>query len=120
MFNEIREYFAIRAGWAQAKHEIELLSSGYFSPAQLAAQPNPRLQDRGGRTSYARAYHGRWWDEGYQDALAGRFRSTKFEHVSYDQGWIKGMRKRHKQSFRHERHYAEFERLVCQYHDREL
>lgn len=120
MLNAIKEYFAIRAGKAQAEHEIKHLSTGYFSAAQLAAKPDPRLEERGGRTPYARAYDERWRDEGYRDALAGRFRSAKFENVSYDGGWIEGMRKRHQEGFRHEHLDAEFEQLVRRYHEKDL
>lgn len=112
MLDLVRQLLAERAGRAQAAREIEHLASGYFTSAELSEHPIARLQEAGGRTPYARAYAGRWFDEGYRDAMADRARSMTFKNADYDFGWIDGMRKRRNQGYRHEALDSEFGRLV--------
>jgi len=120
MFKAIRDSFNARAGKVQAEHEINLLSTGFLTLAEFAAEPDPRLKENGGRTPYSRAYHERWRDEGYRDALAGRIRFEQFGISSYDFGWIEGMRKRRKQGFRHNYLDTTFTQLVRRYHEPDL
>ena len=112
MISLIKEWFDQRAGRSQAEHEIQLLKFGSYDAASLRSTPDPRLQVSGGRNNYARAYAGRWYDEGYTDAKSGRFHSAKYQSTDYDFGWIDSMNKSRQKGFQHDTLSGQYEQLV--------
>lgn len=123
MFNAIRDWISERAGRAQAVHEIRHLDSGYFKAKSHAEFVNPRLKygGPGGRNAgYIRGYDSCWSREGHRDAQQGRIRSEKFGNVSYDCGWLEGMKDLRKRGFRHHALDKEYDRLVREYHPKDL
>jgi len=108
----IKEWLDQRSGRTQAEHEIQLLKFGSYDAAALRSTPDPRLQASGGRNPFARAYAGRWYDEGYADAKSGRCHSQKFQSTDYDFGWIDCIKKLRQQGFQHDALADQYEQLV--------
>lgn len=112
MISLIKEWFDQRAGRSQAEHEIQLLRFGKYDAEALRATPLPRLTVGGGRNPYARAYTGRWYDEGFADAKSGRCHSVKYQSTDYDFGWIDCMNKSRQKGFQHDTLSGQYEQLV--------
>lgn len=112
MISLIKEWFDQRAGRSQAEHEIQLLKFGNYDATTLRSTAHPRLQASGGRNIFARAYAGRWYDEGYADAKSGRCHSVKYQSTDYDFGWIDSMNKSRQKGFQHETLSDQYDQLV--------
>ena len=114
MLSLIKDWLHQRQGRAQALREIEFISRGYRTAAQLAEEQVPRLIEAGGRTTFAKAYRGRWYDEGISDARAGRLRSQAYNSSDYDIGWLDGINQLRKRGFKHDALLTEYDRIVRQ------
>lgn len=112
MISLLKAWLDQRSGHTQAEQEIQLLKFGSYDAAALRSSPDPRLQASGERNAFARAYAGRWYDEGYADAKSGRCHSEKYASTDYDFGWIDCMKKLRQQGFQHDTLSDQYEKLV--------
>jgi hypothetical protein len=106
------QWWQRKLGRQQAEREIGFIVSGYKTAESLFAEPDPRVAEAGGRTDLTRAYAGRWYDEGYRDAAAGKSRSALFSQPDYDAGWFESMERLQANGFRHEILEDEYHRLA--------